>query len=127
MQSTEAFTPIIRVSRVLGTRVLDECGQKVGVISDVVLDKHSNAIVCAVIGREGFWGVSQKYLPVPWRALQYDLFDRAYKIEGSRADRSDGWRESLDELTEGHLLVEHASIHLTYSARPVETEIPQPR
>ena len=114
MQSSDAFTPIIRVSRVLGARVLDEFGQRVGVISDVVLDKDSNAILCAVIGRDGFWGLSQTYLPVPWPALQYDLFDRAYKLEGSRSEWSDGWRESFDDLTCQSLIVERAGIHVSY-------------
>ena len=92
MDSSDAFTPAICASRVLGTRVLDESGQRIGVISDLVLDKYSNAVLCAVVARGGFWGLSQMYLPVPWSALQYDLFDRSYKLEGSRAEWSDGWR-----------------------------------
>ena len=97
MDSSDAFTPAICASRVLGTRVLDEFGQRIGVISDLLLDKYSNAVLCAVVTRGGFWGLSQMYLPVPWSALQYDLFDRSYKLDGSRAEWSDGWRRSVNE------------------------------
>ena len=91
-----AFTPAIRVSRVLGARVLDESGHRLGTISDVMLDRDSNSILGVIVSRHALWGLSEAYQQLPWSALQYDLFDRSYKLPGSIKDWSEGWRASPD-------------------------------
>lgn len=85
---SDAFTPVICATRVLGTRVLDESGRRIGVITDLMLDKESNVVLFAVVAKRGFWGLSQMYLPVPWSALRYDLFDRSYKMDASQTELS---------------------------------------
>ena|ERR1700761_1375209 len=99
MQSSDlAFSPAIRVSRVLGARVVDEKGGRLGTIHDVVLDKSSNTILYAVVIRSGFVGLSQAFLSLQWSSLQYDVFDRSYKVEGLAADWASRWKSSVEEL-----------------------------
>ena len=91
-----SLVPAIRVSRVIGARVLDESGRRLGIIDDIMLDKQSTAILCVVVSRVKFWGLSQSYLQLPWSSLHYDVFDRSYKVEGLRSNWSRYWRTSLD-------------------------------
>jgi sporulation protein YlmC with PRC-barrel domain len=114
MRSSNPSTPAIRVSRVIGTRVVGEFGQKIGVIDDIVLDKYSNRVLYVIMCRNGFWGLSNMYLCISWSSLRYDLFDRSYKLEGSRAGWLGGWRRSLDKPALAAVSVEYPTIRIRY-------------
>jgi sporulation protein YlmC with PRC-barrel domain len=114
MHSSNPSTPAIRVSRVIGTRVVGEFGQKIGVIDDIVLDKYSNGVLYVVICRNGFWGLSNMYLRIPWSSLRYDLFDRSYKLEGSRAGWLGGWQRSPDKAALAAVSIEYPTIRIRY-------------
>src|SRR5579871_6999539 len=80
MPTTSGHTSAIRAKKVLGTKVTDTSGNKIGTIEDVVLDKQSNSILFAVVGFGGFLGMAEKYHPLPWASLEYDESQRAYVV-----------------------------------------------
>lgn len=57
-----------RISRILGTNVLNRHGDKVGDVKDVVLD-NNGAIAYVIVSTGGFLGVGDRLHAVPWSAL----------------------------------------------------------
>jgi sporulation protein YlmC with PRC-barrel domain len=99
MATTSGHTSAIRAKKVLGTKVTDAAGKKIGEVEDVVLDKQSNSILFAVIGFGGFLGIAEKYHPVPWAALDYDESEGAYVVDYTKEQLQAAPVGSIDELT----------------------------
>ena len=77
MATVSGHTSAIRAKKVLGTKVTDTSGNKIGTIEDIILDKQSNNILFAVVGFGGFLGMAEKYHPIPWSALDYEPDENA--------------------------------------------------
>jgi sporulation protein YlmC with PRC-barrel domain len=71
MTTSSGHTTAILASRVKGTSVFNDKGEKIGTVEDIVLDKASNRIMFAALGFGGFLGMGEKYYPVPWSMLDY--------------------------------------------------------
>jgi sporulation protein YlmC with PRC-barrel domain len=99
MPTESGHTCAIRAKRVLGTKVTDRSGKKIGEIEDVVLDKQSNSILFAVVGFGGFLGMAEKYHPVPWATLDYDESQGAYSVDFTKEQLQAAPAGSIDELT----------------------------
>ncbi len=99
MPTQSGHTTAIRAKKVLGTAVKDQSGNKIGEIEDVVLDKHSNNIMFAVVSFGGFLGVAEKYHPLPWSTLNYDEGESSYIVNATREQLKSAPADSLDELT----------------------------
>jgi sporulation protein YlmC with PRC-barrel domain len=99
MTTASGHTSAIRAKKVLGTKVTDRAGKKIGEIEDVVLDKESNRILFAVIGFGGFLGMAEKYHPVPWSTLDYDESESAYAVDFTKEQLEAAPTGSIDELT----------------------------
>jgi len=99
MPTTSGHTSAIRAKKVLGTKVTDLSGKKIGEIEDVVLDKQSNSILFAVVGFGGFLGMAEKYHPLPWSSLEYDESQRAYVVNLTKEQLQAAPAGSIDELT----------------------------
>lgn len=99
MPTTSGHTTAIRARKVLGTKVTDPSGRKIGEIEDVVLDKQSNNILFAVVGFGGFLGMAEKYHPIPWSALDYDESQGAYAVNFTKEQLQAAPAGSIDELT----------------------------
>jgi sporulation protein YlmC with PRC-barrel domain len=99
MATASGHTSAIRAKKVIGTNVKDATGRKIGEIEDVVLDKQSNNIMFAVVGFGGFLGVSEKYHPIPWSALDYVEGENAYVVSYSKEQLQAAPAGSIDELT----------------------------
>jgi sporulation protein YlmC with PRC-barrel domain len=95
----EGHTTAIRAKKVLGTKVTDPAGKKIGEVEDVVLDKQSNRIMFAVIGFGGFLGMAEKYHPVPWATLDYDEDEGAYVVNFTKEQLQAAPAGSIEELT----------------------------
>jgi sporulation protein YlmC with PRC-barrel domain len=72
MTTASGHTSAILASKVKGTTVYNETGDKIGTVEDIVLDKQSNQILFAALGFGGVLGMGEKYYPVPWSLLDYD-------------------------------------------------------
>jgi sporulation protein YlmC with PRC-barrel domain len=81
MPTPAGHTTAIRASKVQGTPVKNEAGEKIGTVEDVILDKMSNRILFAAVGFGGFLGMGEKYHPIPWSMLDYDEDKEAYVVD----------------------------------------------
>jgi sporulation protein YlmC with PRC-barrel domain len=72
MTTSSGHTTAILASKVKGTSVYNNAGEKIGTVEDVVLDKLSNQIMFAALGFGGVMGIGEKYYPVPWSMLDYN-------------------------------------------------------
>jgi len=99
MPTTSGHTSAIRAKKVLGTKVTDLSGRKIGEIEDVVLDKQSNSILFAVVGFGGFLGMAEKYHPLPWSSLEYDESQGTYVVNLTKEQLEAAPAGSIDELT----------------------------
>jgi sporulation protein YlmC with PRC-barrel domain len=71
MTTPSGHTSAILASRVKGTSVYNDKGDKIGTVEDIVLDKQTNQILFAALGFGGVFGLGEKYYPVPWSLLDY--------------------------------------------------------
>lgn len=99
MTTHTGHTKAIPASRVIGTSVYNQAGEKVGTIEDVMLDKTSNGIMFAVIGFGGFLGIGEKYHAVPWSVLDYEKTEGGYVVPFSREQLEAAPAYSINELT----------------------------
>jgi hypothetical protein len=77
---------IVAANGVIGSRVFDAEGRKVGRIADLSIDKETGRIVYALIGVEGAFGFLKRLDPAPWRLLRYDAKRDGYVAPADKAD-----------------------------------------
>jgi sporulation protein YlmC with PRC-barrel domain len=99
MPTISGHTSAVRAKKVLGTKVSDTAGNKIGQIEDVILDKQSNSILFAVVGFGGFLGMAEKYHPIPWSSLDFDPEENAYVVSFTREQLEAAPAGSIEELT----------------------------
>jgi hypothetical protein len=93
-------------SKVNGTSVYNPAGEKLGSIYDVMLEKVSGRAEFAILSFGGFLGIGEKYFPLPWNALNYDVAQGGYVVNVDRdrlerapsysADELSGWDDTWD-------------------------------
>ncbi len=69
----DAHHPFILASRVVGTPVYDRSGQKLGHVDDLTIEKLGGRTLYAIMSFGGFLGIGEKFHPVPWSLLDYDV------------------------------------------------------
>ena len=99
MTTASGHTSAILASKVKGTTVYNETGDKIGTVEDIVLDKQSNQILFAALGFGGVLGMGEKYHAVPWAALDYDESENAYIINLTKEQLKAAPADSLEQLT----------------------------
>ncbi len=99
MKTPSGHTQAIRASRVQGTSVYNQAGEKIGHVEDVVLDKLSNNIMFAVVGFGGFLGIGEKYHAVPWSSLDYEEERGGYVVPFSREQLEAAPSHDIADLT----------------------------
>lgn len=65
--------PLILSSRVIGTPVYDCDGTKLGHVDDLSIEKVGGRTVYAIMSFGGFLGIGEKFHPLPWSLLDYDV------------------------------------------------------
>jgi sporulation protein YlmC with PRC-barrel domain len=98
MPTVTTQTTAVRAKQVLGTKVTDPAGDKIGHIEDVILDKQSNSILFAVVGFGGFLGMAEKYHPIPWNSLDYEPDEGAYVVSFTKEQLEAAPSGSVDEI-----------------------------
>jgi sporulation protein YlmC with PRC-barrel domain len=101
MVTATGHTSAIRASKVIGTSVFNQSGEKIGKVEDVVLDKQSNNIMFAVVGFGGFLGMNEKFHPLPWSTLDYEKGREGYVVNVTKAQLEAAPSDGIDELTRG--------------------------
>ena len=99
MPTASGHTTAILASKVRGTPVYDNSGDKIGTVEDVVLDKMSNNIMFAVLGSGGVLGMGEKYRPIPWSILDYDVDKGGYRVPVNRDMMENAPAYRMEDLT----------------------------
>src|SRR5438132_12280072 len=64
---------LILSSRVKGTPVFDRAGNRLGHVDDLSIEKVGGRVIYGVMSFGGFLGIGEKFHPVPWSLLDYDI------------------------------------------------------
>ena len=99
MTTSSGHTTAILASKVKGTAVYNDSGDKIGTVEDIVLDKQSNQILFAALGFGGVLGIGEKYYPVPWSLLDYDENKGGYVVPLSKDRLEKAPAYDLKDLT----------------------------
>ena len=90
--------PLILSSRVIGTPVFDRTGTRLGHVADLSLEKKSGKAVYAIMSFGGFLGIGEKFHPVPWILLDYDLELDGYTVPLDQAALKDAPNYDIREI-----------------------------
>jgi sporulation protein YlmC with PRC-barrel domain len=101
MPTASGHTAAILASKVKGTTVYNNGGDKIGTIEDIVLDKMSNNIMFAVLGSGGVLGMGEKYRPIPWSVLDYDSDKGVYVVPLDKPTLEGAPAYRMEDLTRG--------------------------
>jgi len=103
---------VISSELIRGTKVLNAQGEHLGTIMNMMIEKHTGQVAYAVMSFGGFLGIGEKYHPLPWGVLDYEVSKGGYVVdldkrtlegapiyETNDAERwgDRGWRKRVDE------------------------------
>lgn len=71
---------LIAASRVNGTPVLNQAGDRIGHVEDLSIDKISGEVPYALLSFGGFLGIGERFHPLPWSVLNYDPGRAGYVV-----------------------------------------------
>lgn len=77
---------VLKAGDVIGKKVVDTEGKKLGDIKELVLDPERGGIQYAVLDFGGFLGIGDKYFAVPWGALKMSADQKAFVLDISKRD-----------------------------------------
>ena len=69
---------LIKSAALIGTKVDDAGGHKLGVIREVFIDRDAGIARYVAIEPAGLFAAGGKYSPLPWRLLTWDEKSEAY-------------------------------------------------
>ncbi len=102
---------LISANRVEGTTVYAADGDRLGHVEEVMLDKATGKVAYALMSFGGLMGVGERYHPLPWSMLTYDVdkngyvlpvtkaqFQGSHSLEAKDGVHNDaGWRENVHD------------------------------
>jgi len=88
---------LISSDKVEGTAVYDGSGERLGTITNFMVDKRSGQAEYAVMQFGGFLGIGSDYYPIPWRMLSYDVDQGGYVVDLDQDKLDDAPRYQSEE------------------------------
>ena len=82
--NTDETHRLISADKVKGTVVYNSSGDKLGTVENVMIDKQSGKVAYAVMSFGGFLGIGERYHPLPWSTLDYDVQQDGYCVPMSK-------------------------------------------
>ena len=76
---------LISSDKVHGTDVFDADGESIGSIYNFMVDKLTGKVEYAVMSFGGFLGMGERYYPLPWQTLKYDVGLGGYVVNVDKA------------------------------------------
>jgi hypothetical protein len=96
--TSEAENRLILGSRVEGTPVYNRAGETIGQIDDLSIERASGRVVYAIMSFGGFLGIGEKFHPIPWSLLEYDVERGGYVVPLDKAELKNAPHYERDEL-----------------------------
>ena len=90
---------LISADKVQGTAVYNTAGDRLGTIDSIMLNKRSGEVAYAVMSFGGFLGIGERYHPLPWDVLTYDVELGGYSVNMNKDQLSGAPNYSRDELS----------------------------
>lgn len=78
---TDETSELIASNKVEGTAVFDMDGERLGSITNFMVDKRSGKAEYAVMQFGGFLGIGSDYYPIPWSMLTYSTDNGGYVVD----------------------------------------------
>jgi len=101
-----------------GDPVLNEAGEDLGEITDIMIDVPTGRVAYAVLSVGGVLGIGDKLFAIPWSALRLDTQNKCFRldVQKERLEQAPGfdkdhWPSMADETWAEH-------VHSYYNARP---------
>lgn len=79
--NTDETRELIASNKVEGTAVYDFNGERLGTISNFMVDKRSGQAEYAVMQFGGFLGIGADHYPIPWSMLTYNTDQGGYVVD----------------------------------------------
>ncbi|RYE00427.1 MAG: PRC-barrel domain containing protein [Sphingomonadales bacterium] len=97
---TEKGHRLILGSRVEGTSVFNRDGESIGHIDDLSIERVSGKVVYAIMSFGGFLGIGERFHPIPWSLLNYNVERGGYVVPLDKAELKDAPHYDREELIE---------------------------
>jgi len=101
-----------------GEDVVNQQGETLGDIEEIMLDVRSGRIAYAVLAAGGFLGIGEKYFAIPWSALTLDTDRKCFmlnidkeRLKNAPGFDKDHWPSMADQRWAG-------DVHSYYGAQP---------
>ena len=109
---------VMTADTLTGDKVVNEEGETLGEISDIMIDVPTGRVAYAVLSVGGLLGVGEKLFAIPWRALQLDTEHKRFvlavakdKLETAPGFDKDHWPSMADETWANE-------VHSYYGSQP---------
>jgi sporulation protein YlmC with PRC-barrel domain len=117
-ESRNAYRKIMSASTLSGDKVVNQAGEDLGKIDDIMIDTPTGRVAYAVLSFGGFLGMGDKLFAIPWSRLALDEDRKAFILNIDRAmlERApgfdkDNWPDMADRTWA-------SQIHTYYGSRP---------
>ena len=91
---TDETATLIASDKVEGTAVYNRQGERLGTVSNFMVDKVSGNVQYAVLAFGGFLGIGTDHYPLPWDMLTYDTDKGGYVVDLDKERLEDAPRYS---------------------------------
>ncbi len=116
----ETLGQLTKASQVLGTKVKNPQGEKLGHIQELGVDLQSGRIVLAVLSVGGFLGVGDKLVALPPAALKFDA-DQELQLQADKASLKASTEFNLSKWEENTRADAIAQVYREYKVTPYFT------
>ena len=76
---------LILAGRVTRAAVFNPAGERIGHVEDLSIHKVSGQVIYALMSFGGFLGIGERFHPVPWSMLEYDIERDGYVVPLDKA------------------------------------------
>ncbi|MCH4152411.1 MAG: PRC-barrel domain-containing protein [Sphingobium sp.] len=97
---TEETSQLIASDKVEGTAVYNRQGERLGTISNFMVNKYTGEAEYAVLQFGGLFGLGSDHYPLPWEILSYDTDKGGYVVNIDKDQLADAPRYRHDDTPE---------------------------
>jgi sporulation protein YlmC with PRC-barrel domain len=112
---------LISADKVEGTAVYNPAGDKVGSVSNIMIDKISGRVAYAVLAAGGILGIGKESIALPWEVLTYNTEKGGYVVDVDHAKLQDAPQMAAGDLSQLDNREFEKRIHDYYNMDPYWT------